>query len=60
MTGYVIPDLEATHDALFGQPHRRKHSVEKCGAIARSRGEQRISSFSENIFIVFHFHDGAL
>lgn len=38
MTGYVIPDLEATHNALFGQPHRRKHSVEKCGAIARSRG----------------------
>ncbi|KAL5271455.1 hypothetical protein ACHWQZ_G001921 [Mnemiopsis leidyi] len=38
MSGYVIPDLEATHNALFGQPHRRKHSIEKCGAIARSRG----------------------
>ena len=41
MSGYVIPDLEATHNALFGQPHRRKHSIEKCGAIARSRGENK-------------------
>ena len=32
--------------------------MEKCGAIARSKGEQRISSFNENI--LFHFYDGAL
>ena len=38
LTGYAIPDLEATHPALFGQPHDRENSVEICGAVARSKG----------------------
>lgn len=38
VSGYLIRDMEGTHPALFGQPHNRRYSIEKCAAIARSRG----------------------
>lgn len=35
---YVIPDMEGTHPALFGQPRAREHAINICSAVARRRG----------------------